>query len=91
MTKTASVNIRMDAVLKEQAEELFEALGMNIKTAVHFFIRQAVRKQRIPFAIPRTRPKFDYDATLAEAKRIASDPNVKGYKSVDEYLKYLKS
>ena len=91
MTKTVNVSIRMDAVLKNEAEELFDSLGMDMATAVHFFIRQAVRKQRIPFAIPRAKPKFDYDASLAEARRVARDPNAKSWTSVEEYLDYLKS
>ena len=91
MSKTATISIRTDATLKQQAEELFEALGMNMATAVHFFLRQAVRKQRIPFVIPRTKPKFDVDAAYEEAKRIARDPNVKSYKTVEEYWDYLNS
>ncbi len=48
-----NVNIRMDAGLKAQAEELFADLGLNMSTAVNLFIRQAVRQQGIPFPITR--------------------------------------
>ena len=47
----AQVNIRIDDSLKEQADRLFEKLGMNMSTAINVFIRQTVRQRRIPFAI----------------------------------------
>jgi DNA-damage-inducible protein J len=47
----AQVNIRIDDDLKEQADSLFEELGMNMSTAVNVFIRQTVRQRKIPFAI----------------------------------------
>jgi DNA-damage-inducible protein J len=47
----AQVNIRIDDNLKEQADRLFEKLGMNMSTAINVFIRQAVRQRRIPFTI----------------------------------------
>ena len=91
MGKTATISIRTDATLKQQAEELFEALGMNMATAIHFFLRQSVRKQRIPFVIPRTKLAFDVDAAYEEAKRIARDPNVKGYANMEDLIKELES
>lgn len=47
----AQVNIRVDDDLKEQGEELFNALGLNITTAINIFISAAVREKRIPFEI----------------------------------------
>jgi DNA-damage-inducible protein J len=47
----AQVNIRIDDTLKEEAERLFEELGMNISTAFTVFIRQALRQRGIPFTI----------------------------------------
>jgi len=47
----AQVNIRIDDSLKEQADKLFNALGMNFSTAVSIFVSQAVRQGGIPFKI----------------------------------------
>jgi DNA-damage-inducible protein J len=47
----AQVNIRIDDTLKEEADSLFEELGMNMSTAFTIFIRQALRQRGIPFAI----------------------------------------
>lgn len=52
--ETTNINIRMEKVLKEQAESLFSALGMNMTTAFNVFARQAVRQGKIPFEIALT-------------------------------------
>ena len=48
---TVSANIRLDPVVKQQAQELFEELGMNLSTAVTIFLKQAVRERSIPFHV----------------------------------------
>jgi len=47
----AQINIRIDDNLKEQAEILFEELGLNMSTAINVFIRQSIRQGGIPFEI----------------------------------------
>ena len=49
--ETTNINIRMDKVLKEQAESLLSELGMNMTTAFNIFLRQTVRERAIPFHI----------------------------------------
>ena len=51
MSDNINVNIRIDRKLKEQAEELFSALGLNMTTAINIFIRQAVNQGGIPFRV----------------------------------------
>lgn len=45
------ISIRVDDEIKEQVDELFEDLGMNISVAVNVFFRACLRKQGIPFEI----------------------------------------
>ena len=91
MTKTVNLSIRMDADLKKEAEEIFSGFGMNFSTAVNAFARQTVRKQRLPFHIPRRKPSPKLLAAMEEAERIANDPNVKGFTSMEELIKDLQS
>ena len=49
----ANISIRMEDKLKQQAEELFSDLGMNLTTAITIFVKQSIREQRIPFEITR--------------------------------------
>ena len=46
-----NVTIRIDEDLKEEADGLFDDLGMSFTTAVNVFVKQALREQRIPFEI----------------------------------------
>jgi addiction module RelB/DinJ family antitoxin len=45
------MTMRVDENLKRKADELFADLGMNMTTAVTIFLKQALRKQGIPFSI----------------------------------------
>jgi DNA-damage-inducible protein J len=70
----AQVNIRIDDDLKEQADSLFEELGMNMSTAVNVFIRQTLRQRKIPFAIAADSPPPGA-AAEEEPEYGAEDPN----------------
>ena len=46
---TTNLNVRIDADLKKQSEEIFNELGLNMSTALTVFLRQTVRSRGIPF------------------------------------------
>ena len=48
---TSSMNIRMDAEVKAQAQALFAQFGLDMTTAVNMFLRQAIRVQGVPFEL----------------------------------------
>lgn len=83
-TNTSNISIRMDAELKAQAEALYEKLGMNLSTAFNIFVRQCLREGGIPFEITTNVPNATTIAALREAERIAKDPAVKGFHSIDD-------
>jgi DNA-damage-inducible protein J len=60
----AQVNIRIDDTLKEEADHLFEELGMNISTAFTIFIRQTLRQRGIPFTITAEPDSFYNPANM---------------------------
>ena len=51
MADTTNLSIRIDRSLKEEADQVFNSLGMNLTTAITVFVRQAVRQKKIPFEI----------------------------------------
>lgn len=87
---TTNISIRMDAQLKEQADELFAELGMNISTAFNIFVRQSLREGGIPFDISLNQPNKETIAAMLEAERIAKDPSVKGYNDLNQLFADLK-
>ena len=58
MANEATIQIRMDAELKEQAETLYKNLGTSFAEAVRIFARQSVLEKAMPFVIgiPEDRP-----------------------------------
>ena len=51
MAETTNLSIRIDRELKDEADQIFNALGMNLTTAITVFVRQSVRQKKIPFEI----------------------------------------
>ena len=45
------VTIRVDKDLKENADSLFERLGLNMSVAFNMFLRKAVNEKAIPFPV----------------------------------------
>lgn len=65
---TISTNIKIDSTLKQESQELFESLGLNLSTAVNMFLRQAVREQAIPFRIGAPIPNAETLRTIEDAR-----------------------
>lgn len=63
-----STNIKIDPELKEQAQALFDSLGLSLSAAVNVFLRQAVREQAIPFRIGEPLPNAETLRAIEEAR-----------------------
>lgn len=48
---TTSVTMRVDCDDKARAEQIFNALGLNMSTAFNMFIKQTIRCDGIPFEV----------------------------------------
>lgn len=68
MNETTNLSIRIDKELKEQAENLFSELGMNMTTAFNIFVRQSVRQGKIPFEISLNKPNAKTLEALQEVE-----------------------
>ena len=51
MGNTTNVSIRMDRELKAQADLFFADLGLTMSSAVGVFVRQCLRRGKIPFEV----------------------------------------
>jgi DNA-damage-inducible protein J len=49
VAKSSNLYIRVEPDLKEQAEKVFEGLGISMSNAVGLFLKQVVINQAIPF------------------------------------------
>lgn len=51
MEKTTTMNLRVNPVVKQQAEDVLKQLGVPMATAVDIFLRQIALTGSIPFAV----------------------------------------
>lgn len=87
---TIPIQIRIDAAIKEQANSLFNDLGMDMSGAVNIFLRQCVLRGGLPFAVEMPHyNKRTLDA-MAEARRISKDPEIRGYTNMDDLRRALE-
>lgn len=86
-----NLTVRVDSGIKNEAEKLFEDLGMSISTAFNIFLRQAVRMQAIPFTISRGITNRATLAAMHEAERIANDPSAPSYATREALVRSLES
>ena len=84
MASTTNLNIRTDQEIKNQSEKIFSELGLTMTTAVNMFLRATIREKGIPFSLKLEVPNAETVAAIEEGRRIANDPNVKGYTSMDD-------
>lgn len=82
--ESTNLNIRTDKEVKLAAEKIFEALGLNMTTAVNMFLRQTIRENGIPFELKLSVPNDTTLATIEEGRKIAYDKTVKGYSNIDD-------
>ena len=81
---TTNLNIRTDKVIKEQAEEIFAELGLNMTTAVNMFLRTAVREHGIPFPLKLEIPNEVTAVAIDEGRRLMNDPDAPRYSDINE-------
>ncbi|MDR2044026.1 MAG: type II toxin-antitoxin system RelB/DinJ family antitoxin [Clostridium sp.] len=48
---TVNINVRTDAEVKAQAQQIFESIGLDLSTAVNLFLKQTVRANHLPFVV----------------------------------------
>ena len=79
-----NLNIRTDKSIKDQAEMVFNELGLTMTTAINLFLKASIREQGIPFSLKLDVPNASTAAAIEEGRRIADDSSVKGYTSMEE-------
>jgi DNA-damage-inducible protein J len=87
-TTNTNINIRVDSEIKTKAQDIFSALGFDMTTAINIFLRQAIRKNGIPFELiteqPQKAPKF---GCLKNKIKEADDHN--WFEPLDEFKEYM--
>ena len=79
---TTTITVRTDESIKRQAQELFEALGLDMSAAINVFLRAAIKEGAIPFIL-RKEPNLEYltyiKANLDERVQMMDAPDAVWY------------
>lgn len=73
MAKEATLQVRMDAELKEQVETLYKKLGTTFAEAVRIFAKQSVEENAMPFIIHVPKNKIERNLGIADGKFMIPD------------------
>lgn len=79
-----NLNIRTSKETKAAAEKIFDELGINTTTAFNIFLKAVIRENGLPFDMHVDSPNAETIAAIEEGRRIAHDPDIKGYTSIEE-------
>ena len=87
MSKT-SMSIRLDSEVKEQAQQVFNDLGMDMTTAINIYLRQAIQYQGLPFDV-----RLDENRKLLEVLTdLNQNRNVsQSFESVSDLMEDLRA
>ena len=67
---TTNLNIRTDKAIKEQAEQIFNELGLNMTTAINMFLRTTIRERGIPFELKLNIPNETTEGMIEEGRKV---------------------
>lgn len=81
---TINLNIRTEKAIKDQAESIFNELGINMTTAVNMFLRTAIREHGIPFELKLDVPNDSTAAAIEEGRKLMADQAAPRYSSMEE-------
>ena len=89
MSETKTLNLRVDAELKKQAELIFSDLGIPTSTAINMFLHSVVRYGGIPFDLRLTANQLE---TLQAIDDVNHHRNLsKTYNSVKDLMEDLNA
>ena len=72
---STTLQIRIDADLRREADDLFSAAGLDLSSAVRLFLRQSVIRHRLPFEVIGADPFYSEANQRALADSIRSIEN----------------
>ena len=65
----AVINVRTDADVKVQAQQIFESIGLDLSTAVNLFLKQTVKAKNLPFVLGTSNLYQEGNVTLKRSSQ----------------------
>ena len=64
---TVNLNIRTEKEIKANAEKIFEALGLNMSSAINIFLRRVIQENGLPFELKLNAPLMPDESVISDA------------------------
>ena len=85
----ANINIRVDSDVKNKAQDVFSALGLDMTTAVNIFLRQAIRTNGIPFELVADKPQQKTREFGSMKGRMWEADDHDWFESLEDFKEYM--
>lgn len=85
-----SIHIKVEEDIKNQAEQIFNEIGLPVATALNIFLRKSISCGGFPFELNVDVPNSETIEAMKEADKIACDPNTKKYQKFTQILNEVK-
>lgn len=86
MAQNALIQVRVDEILKQDADALFSDLGLDTPTAIRIFLKQSLKHHGLPFDVTQLTPNAETVAAMKEADILANDSMAKRYANFSELV-----
>ena len=91
MAKTSAINVNVPADVKEEANALFNNLGLTMSGAINIFLKKALSEGGIPFEVRERKPSKRLLEALKESEDIINGKiKAKRYNDFGEMLEDIE-
>lgn len=87
MTKSDTIHIRIDPVMKKATERILSKMGLTVTEAINIYFNQICLKKALPFELNIHQYNDDTISALNEAMKICEDTTP--YNNFDEILQEI--
>ncbi len=89
---TSAINVNVPSDVKEEANIIFNNLGLNMSTAINIFLKRTIYERGIPFEVKEPTPSKEFLSALKELEYMEQHPDeYKSFHSVKELMEDLNS
>lgn len=89
---TSAINVNVPSDVKDEANKIFNNLGLNMSTAINMFLKRAIYERGIPFEVKEPKPSKEFLNALQELEYMESHPEeYKSYSNISQLKEALLS
>lgn len=82
---TSAINVNVPAEVKEECNNIFNSLGLNMSTAINMFLKRVIYERGIPFEVKEPKPSKELLEALKELDYMEENPDkYKSYTNIED-------